>query len=129
MTCASCVRRLERALEKNEGVDEAGVNFAAEKASVLYDPAVTNPDELIEAVRDAGYGADVRELRGKGGAGAREGAGRPRREREPRQREGHRSVPRGRGAITRSGESRRRSGLRCDPRRGVLGRGLPRARI
>jgi Cu+-exporting ATPase len=60
MTCASCVRRLERALEKNEGVDEAGVNFAAEKASVLYDPAVTNPDELIEAVRDAGYGADVR---------------------------------------------------------------------
>jgi Cu+-exporting ATPase len=61
MTCASCVRRLERALEKNEGVDEAGVNFAAEKASVLYDPAVTNPDELIEAVRDAGYGADVRE--------------------------------------------------------------------
>jgi P-type Cu+ transporter len=61
MTCASCVRRLERALEKSEGVDEAGVNFAAEKASVLYDPAVTNPDELIEAVRDAGYGADVRE--------------------------------------------------------------------
>ena len=61
MTCASCVRRLERALEKKEGVDEAGVNFAAEKTSVLYDPAVTNPDELIEAVRDAGYGTDVRE--------------------------------------------------------------------
>ena len=61
MTCASCVRRVERALEKKEGVDEAGVNFAAEKTSVLYDPAVTNPDELIEAVRDAGYGADVRE--------------------------------------------------------------------
>ena len=61
MTCASCVRRVERALEKKEGVDEASVNFAAEKTSVLYDPAVTNPDELIEAVRDAGYGTDARE--------------------------------------------------------------------
>ena len=61
MTCASCVRRVERALEKKEGVDEASVNFAAEKTSVLYDPAVTNPEELIEAVRDAGYGTDVRE--------------------------------------------------------------------
>jgi Cu+-exporting ATPase len=61
MTCASCVRRVERALEKKEGVDEASVNFAAEKTSVLYDPAVTNPHELIEAVRDAGYGTDVRE--------------------------------------------------------------------
>jgi Cu+-exporting ATPase len=61
MTCASCARRVERALEKKEGVAVASVNFAAEKTSVVYDPAVTNPDELIEAVRDAGYGADVRE--------------------------------------------------------------------
>ena len=62
MTCASCVRRVERALSKKEGVDEASVNFAAEKTRVVYDPTTTNPDELIGAITDAGYGADVREM-------------------------------------------------------------------
>src|ERR671918_1190817 len=61
MSCASCVRRVERALSEKEGVAEASVNFAAEKASVNYDPTTTNPDDLIGAIRDAGYGADVRE--------------------------------------------------------------------
>jgi P-type Cu+ transporter len=61
MTCASCVRRVERTLSEKEGVAEASVNFAAEKASVTYEPAATNPDELIGAIRDAGYGTDVRE--------------------------------------------------------------------
>jgi P-type Cu+ transporter len=61
MTCASCVRRVERTLSGKEGVAEASVNFAAEKASVTYEPAATNPDDLIGAIRDAGYGADVRE--------------------------------------------------------------------
>jgi Cu+-exporting ATPase len=61
MTCASCVRRVERALSKEEGVAEASVNFAAEKATVVYDLDATNPGELIGAIRDAGYEADVRE--------------------------------------------------------------------
>src|ERR671916_1565549 len=61
MTCASCVRRVERTLSKKEGVAEASINFAAEKASVTYDPTTTSPDDLIGAIRDAGYGADVRE--------------------------------------------------------------------
>src|ERR671916_2990318 len=61
MTCASCVRRVERTLSKKEGVAEASVNFAAEKASVAYDPAATSLDALVGAIRDAGYGADVRE--------------------------------------------------------------------
>src|SRR5918998_5110915 len=62
MTCASCVRRVERALSKKEGVTEAGVNFAAEKANVSYEPIATSPNELIGVIRDAGYGADVREV-------------------------------------------------------------------
>jgi len=62
MTCASCVRRVERTLSKEEGVAEASVNFAAEKASVTYDPAATSTDELVAAIRDVGYGADVREV-------------------------------------------------------------------
>src|SRR5215210_8247744 len=61
MTCASCVRRVERALSKKAGVMEASVNFAAEKTNVVYDPTTTNPDDLIGAIRDVGYGADVRE--------------------------------------------------------------------
>ena len=40
MTCASCVRRIEKALGKVEGVQEASVNLATEKARVVYDPAV-----------------------------------------------------------------------------------------
>jgi P-type Cu+ transporter len=62
MTCASCVRRVERTLSKKEGVAEASVNFAAERASVTYDQAATSPEELIGAIRDAGYDADVREV-------------------------------------------------------------------
>ena len=61
MTCASCVRRVERALSNHEGVEEASVNFASETASVAYHPEATKPDELIRVIREAGYGADVRE--------------------------------------------------------------------
>src|SRR5829696_10443623 len=61
MTCASCVRRVERALEKKQGVAEASVSFTAEKASLTYDPAATSPGELVGTIRDAGYDADVRE--------------------------------------------------------------------
>jgi Cu+-exporting ATPase len=61
MTCASCVRRVERALSKKEGVASASVNFAAEKATVEYEPKTTSPDALISTIEGAGYGTDVRE--------------------------------------------------------------------
>ena len=61
MTCASCVRRLERAISRKEGVAAASINFAAENATIIYDPAATNPDELVGTIRDAGYGAEVQE--------------------------------------------------------------------
>ena len=61
MSCASCVRRVERALSEQEGVAEASVNFAAEKATVAYDPSATSPVEIVEAIRGAGYDADGRE--------------------------------------------------------------------
>src|SRR5215213_4585173 len=60
MSCASCVRRVERALSNHEGVAEASVNFASETASVAYHPEATNPDELILVIEEAGDGADVR---------------------------------------------------------------------
>ncbi len=61
MTCASCVRRVERALSKRDGVASASVNFAAEKAAVEYDPKTTSPEDLIGVIEGAGYGTDVRE--------------------------------------------------------------------
>src|SRR3712207_5445689 len=60
MTCASCVRRIEKALGKVDGVAEATVNLATERARVVYDPAVANTEQLKAAVERAGYG--VREL-------------------------------------------------------------------
>ncbi len=61
MTCASCVRRVERTLSRREGVIGASVNFAAEKATVEYDPKTTGPEDLIGDIEGAGYGTDARE--------------------------------------------------------------------
>jgi Cu+-exporting ATPase len=57
MTCASCVRRVERSLARVPGVTSASVNLATEHASVTYDPAVASPADLITSVEQAGYGA------------------------------------------------------------------------
>ncbi len=62
MTCASCVRNVERALKKTEGVNEATVNLATERASVVFDPTTVSTAQLIERVRDAGYGVAVTTL-------------------------------------------------------------------
>ena len=55
MTCASCAMRIERKLNKLEGVD-ATVNFATEQATVNRDPSVTI-EELVGAVESIGYHA------------------------------------------------------------------------
>src|SRR4029079_49266 len=55
MTCASCVRRIEKSLAKTPGVREATVNLATEQAHVTYDPAVASFDDLRAAVEKAGY--------------------------------------------------------------------------
>ncbi|NES30172.1 heavy metal translocating P-type ATPase [Micromonospora terminaliae] len=59
MTCASCVRRVERALSRVEGVEAAQVNLATETARVVYDPARVAPPALTAAVERAGYTATV----------------------------------------------------------------------
>src|SRR5438874_32393 len=58
MTCASCVRRVERALGRVPGVTAASVNLATERAMVTFDPALPpNTDDLVAALKQAGYGA------------------------------------------------------------------------
>ncbi|MGE3232558.1 MAG: heavy metal translocating P-type ATPase [Thermoleophilia bacterium] len=56
MTCASCASRVEKRLNRLEGV-EASVNYATETATVTFDPTVVAPERLVEAVEQAGYGA------------------------------------------------------------------------
>jgi Cu+-exporting ATPase len=60
MTCASCAARIERKLNKLDGVD-ATVNFATERASVAFDPECVTVDELCGAVASAGYRAQPHE--------------------------------------------------------------------
>ncbi|MCW2779025.1 MAG: heavy metal-transporting ATPase, partial [Frankiales bacterium] len=55
MTCASCANRIERKLNKLEGV-QATVNYATEKAKVVFDEGVST-DDLLAAVDAAGYSA------------------------------------------------------------------------
>ena len=57
MTCASCANRIQRKLNKVEGVT-ASVNYATEKASVTYDESVST-DLLLATVESAGYGATL----------------------------------------------------------------------
>jgi P-type Cu+ transporter len=58
MTCASCANRIERRLNKLDGVT-ASVNYATETASVDFDRAAVAPDGLVEAVEAAGYKAEL----------------------------------------------------------------------
>ena len=58
MTCASCVRRVEKALAKVDGVAQASVNLATEKARVSFDPEVASFAQLKTAVEHAGYGIE-----------------------------------------------------------------------
>ncbi|GAA0919623.1 heavy metal translocating P-type ATPase [Streptomyces thermoalcalitolerans] len=60
MTCASCVGRVERALNRVDGVIAAEVNLATEVATVRFDPARVGLEELTAAVTRAGYTATPR---------------------------------------------------------------------
>ncbi len=63
MTCAACVQRVENSLQRADGVFEAAVNFATEKATAVYDPGVTDTGALVDIIKDAGYDAEVAGLR------------------------------------------------------------------
>jgi Cu+-exporting ATPase len=56
MTCASCAARIEKKLNKLDGV-EASVNYATEEASITFDPARVGLEHLIQTVETIGYGA------------------------------------------------------------------------
>ena len=62
MTCASCVGRVEKALRRIDGVDDATVNLAAETATVRFEPGAVEIQRLVDAVTKAGYVGTPRPL-------------------------------------------------------------------
>jgi len=57
MTCASCAVRIEKGLKKIPGVKDASVNLATEQATVTYEPAQTNLEQMVQKVEAIGYKA------------------------------------------------------------------------
>ncbi len=62
MTCASCVGRVERHLDKVEGVAYVAVNLATERATVRLRPGTADVRTLIDAVEGAGYEVSIEEV-------------------------------------------------------------------
>jgi P-type Cu+ transporter len=56
MTCANCVATVERTLRKTEGVEEATVNYASERAMIRFDADTVSIDQMATAIERAGYG-------------------------------------------------------------------------
>ncbi|HTK40039.1 MAG TPA: cation transporter, partial [Gemmatimonadales bacterium] len=59
MTCAACSGRVQRSLERAAGVSSATVNLMTGEATVAFDPHATGPDQLVQVIRDTGYGAEL----------------------------------------------------------------------
>ncbi|MED1301402.1 copper-translocating P-type ATPase [[Bacillus thuringiensis] serovar konkukian] len=60
MTCAACANRVEKRLNKLEGVNEATVNFALESATVDFNPDEINVNEMKSAITKLGYKLEVK---------------------------------------------------------------------
>ncbi|MBI5083154.1 MAG: copper-translocating P-type ATPase [Acidobacteria bacterium] len=59
MSCAACQAHVQEALQQESGVQTAAVNLLTAEAVVVYDPDLTSPLALVEAVRATGYGAEL----------------------------------------------------------------------
>ncbi|QOR66135.1 copper-translocating P-type ATPase [Cytobacillus suaedae] len=65
MTCAACSTRIEKGLNKLEGVSIATVNLALETATIEYNPSLLNKTDIIKRVEKLGYGAAVKDEKGQ----------------------------------------------------------------
>ncbi|PEJ37765.1 copper-translocating P-type ATPase [Peribacillus butanolivorans] len=61
MTCAACATRIEKGLNKMDGVSKANVNLALENATVEYNPSEASPIDIIQRVEKLGYGAIIKD--------------------------------------------------------------------
>lgn len=70
MNCSACVRAVEKAVEKLEGVDQVAVNLLSNSMQVEYDDRVTSGKDIIKAVQKAGYKAKPQKQAGQAEAKA-----------------------------------------------------------
>jgi P-type Cu+ transporter len=63
MTCSACSASVDRNVKKVEGVNSVNVSLLSNSMTVEYDPAATDSNRIIQAVKDAGYNASVLEQR------------------------------------------------------------------
>ena len=61
MTCQSCANRIEKVLNKKSFVQQAGVNFAAEEAQVVFDSTQANETQIIEIIHKTGFSAHIKQ--------------------------------------------------------------------
>src|SRR3712207_3630525 len=61
MTCTACAKAIEKVSKKINGVIDANVNFASEKLYLKYDENVVSKEEIINAIKKAGYMATEKE--------------------------------------------------------------------
>ena len=61
MTCAACATRIEKGLNKMDGVSMANVNLALENATVEYNPSQASLGDIIQRVEKLGYGAMIKD--------------------------------------------------------------------
>jgi P-type Cu+ transporter len=59
MTCAACTSRVQRALERTSGVQQASVNLMTNNAVVTFNDGAVTPEHLVKVIRDTGYEADL----------------------------------------------------------------------
>ena len=66
MTCSACSAHVEKSVKKLEGIKSVNVNLLQNSMSVEYDESIISDDNIIKAVFDSGYGANVKgENKGK----------------------------------------------------------------
>jgi Cu+-exporting ATPase len=62
MRCASCVARIEEGLSKLPGVLRAAVNFATQRATIVFEPEAIAVARLAQAIRDLGYEVETQQI-------------------------------------------------------------------
>ena len=53
--CPSCVKKIETALKRQDGIGEVNILFNSSKAKIEYDEAVIESDKVVKIISDLGY--------------------------------------------------------------------------
>ncbi|MGD2185375.1 MAG: heavy metal translocating P-type ATPase [Desulfobacterales bacterium] len=62
MTCANCAMNIERTVKKLNGISDARVNFAAEQASISFDPTQLQVKDVVARIKDSGYSVPTKKV-------------------------------------------------------------------